>query len=79
MSKWIDCDEYLPDDDLLVLVHMPRESDPVWLGYVSSGDEEEDQDTCWVGADGMRLQQEVTHWMELPEGPVAKEVGSVRA
>jgi hypothetical protein len=67
MSEWIDCDKYLPDDDLLVLVHLPKRSDPVWLGYVSSGEEEDG--TCWVGPDGMRLTSEVTHWMELPEVP----------
>lgn len=62
--NWIPVSEHLPDDDTIVLVHVPGASEPVWIGfYVSEYDD-------WVWAEGATIVEEVTHWMPLPEPPV---------
>lgn len=54
-----ECDR--PDANMVVLVHCPTETDPVWLGYW------DDNDATWRTCDGMLL--EVSHWAEVPAGP----------
>lgn len=58
---WIKASDCLPDDDLEVLIFVPDDDEPVWIGY-HGGDE-------WYSVDAMPLGQLVTHWMDLPEPP----------
>lgn len=51
-----------PDDDQTVLIHSPRLSDAVWLGYISAGQ--------WLTVEGS-IVRDVTHWADLPAGPGA--------
>lgn len=55
---WINVNDRLPDDDLIVLVYSP-EHEPIWL--------------AWVDSDGWHLIDggpcNPSHWMPLPEGP----------
>lgn len=61
--KWIDVNVELPDDGTTVLVHIPEaNSERVWLGYL---DEDE-----WITVDAMPFTNRVTHWAELPSGPI---------
>lgn len=50
-----------PDADMIVLVHCPGQTEPIWLGYW------DDNDATWRTCDGMWL--DVSHWAELPSGP----------
>jgi hypothetical protein len=49
-----------PDDDCVVLVHVPLASEPVWLAYLNAG--------VWRWASGGRIEQPVERWTELPRG-----------
>lgn len=51
----------MPDADETVLVHCPKEDEPVWLGFFDGED--------WRTVDVECI--EVTHWMPLPEPPAA--------
>lgn len=62
-APWKDSEMEKPDADSIVIIHCPDSCEPVWLGYW------DDQNEEWYGEDGMSLR--VTHWMELPEPPVA--------
>lgn len=55
-DQWIDVNDEMPDADLNVLVFTGEE---VWIGYFD-GDR-------WRAAEAGSIQ--VTHWMEMPEGP----------
>ena len=57
---WINVDQELPDDDLVVLVFIET-SDEVWIGYKDGDD--------WRGTDAHPFVGTVTHWAEMPEGP----------
>jgi hypothetical protein len=59
--QWIPtANDTLPDTDLTVMIHMPDEDEPVWLGY-------HDGET-WRTVDAARC--EVSHWADLPEPPI---------
>lgn len=61
--KWNDVDVELPDDSVTVLVHIPEaDGEQVWPGYLD--------DDQWMGSDGMPLSVEVTHWAQMPIGPL---------
>lgn len=64
--KWHSVLLRIPDSDTIVLVHVPQNNEPVWLGYF---DGEHDR-WNWIG--GSEIEQTVTHWMELPQPPEAK-------
>ena len=53
---WIDVNDEMPDSDLTVLVFTGGET---WLGYFDGN--------VWQSVEAGAI--EVTHWMELPEGP----------
>jgi len=54
-------DSPLPDDNTAVLVHAPKCSDPVWMGYMEADE--------WYWIEGTKVPYEVTHWTHLPEPP----------
>lgn len=64
--SWISAAEQLPDSDTTVMVHAPKASEPVWLGY-HDGD-------SWFSVDGSEygneeeLIAEVVAWAEMPMG-----------
>lgn len=62
-TQWIAVADRLPNDDEIVLVLCPRESEPVWLGYID-GDTGE-----WRDVSAAWIETGVTHWMPLPESP----------
>jgi hypothetical protein len=66
--RWIATADELPDEDIIVLVFSPSESEPVWPGYFDG--QSADGDT-WRTASGHRI--EVTHWAELPTGPTVDQ------
>lgn len=61
--NWIRCNDELPDDEIIVLVALDDESEPVWLGYHDSST------GGWYTPDQSRFGCNVTHWAEMPEGP----------
>jgi hypothetical protein len=63
--EWVNVADGLPDDDTIVLMHIPGEAEPVWTGFLSSISGE------WVDPDSMRLMKQPSHWMPLPEPPGA--------
>lgn len=63
--NWIACSDRLPDDDTTVLVYLPDEDDPVWLGFY--GENECCCESVWHSVDGFSC--EPTHWAELPAPP----------
>jgi len=63
-AGWIACQDRLPDDDITVMIFMPGQSEPVWLGYHDG--------SYWydVSSDLIAWEKvEVSHWMPLPRGP----------
>lgn len=58
---WTPCDARLPDDDLVVLIAIESDSDPIWLGYYDSAI------VAWRTPDGSQLSDRVTRWAELPD------------
>lgn len=58
-DTWIPVTERLPDDDATVLIFLPKDPEPVWLGY-------SDEDG-WYSVEAVLC--EPTHWRELPEPP----------
>jgi hypothetical protein len=62
---WIPASAKLPDDEMTVMVYHPTLNEPVWLGYHNQG--------FWYTPSGEPLPENtVTHWAEMPEGPVKK-------
>lgn len=57
--QWINVQNELPDDDTMVLVYTPDESDSVWIGYVD-GD-------VWRSSEGGIIAP--TRWMQFPDPP----------
>lgn len=58
---WTDCDQEMPDDDVIVLVAVDGCSEPVWFGFYDSSIGE------WKNTENIPI--DVTHWAELPEPP----------
>lgn len=54
-----------PDDGVLVLVHCPEESEPVWIGN------HDDESGEWFTAEGKRV--DVVSWAPMPDPPEAPE------
>ncbi len=74
--EWKQVEAGLPDNDRLVLIHMPTASEPVWLGYRSEADlDNESAFTCgeagqaWHLPEGQVITDKITHWAELPAPP----------
>lgn len=66
LELWVPVAERLPDDEIVVLIHLPGRGEQVWMGY-----HEEDE---WFSHDGYRLAEDaVTHWMPLPFPPAETE------
>jgi len=61
--EWIKVSDRLPDDDVTVLIYVPDDNDPVWLGYT-------DEDG-WRYINGASCRP--THWAEIPEPPVSDQ------
>lgn len=59
---WHPVESVMPDDDKTVLIRTPSPGEPVWFGFHDSND-------GWYYTDGSKVNYEVTHWAELPEGP----------
>ena len=66
--SWIDATKERPDADSTVLIHAPKDDEPVWLGYFDG--------ESWRGVHGGVLFHQVTHWMDLPEPPTAEKGGA---
>lgn len=60
--SWISVKDNLPEEGLSVLVAIEDGAEPVWIGYLNL-------DAEWRTQEGMTFENEVTHWMELPEPP----------
>jgi len=58
---WHPVAERLPDDEILVLAHMPAAAEPVWPAYLDG--------TEWRAANGWPLPEVVRHWADMPGGP----------
>ena len=63
---WIDVDDEIPDDSMMVLVFIPEDNDPIWLGYYDSQD-------GWCGVAGMPFDVSIVAWAEMPIGPGRNE------
>lgn len=64
MNDWISVNDKMPDDETVVLVFAPEDkSEPVWLGYFVS------ELNVWSDPTGAYIDEEITHWMPLPEPP----------
>lgn len=64
MMDWKSVKEEMPDADSTVIIHAPKDDEPVWLGYFDG--------SVWRGVHGGELFHRVSHWMELPEPPATK-------
>lgn len=61
LITWTLSASQLPDDELLVMINVPKLDEPVWLGYFA-GD-------CWYLVDGVALADGVViAWADLPCG-----------
>jgi hypothetical protein len=58
---WSPVSESLPDSDTTVMIFVPADSEPVWLGFHDG--------THWRSIDNMRLRHRVHSWAHLPEPP----------
>lgn len=58
---WTPVEESLPDADLVVLVCVPKASEPVWLGYLD-GEYWRYIDGTLIESDGIK----VAGWSDLP-------------
>lgn len=61
--NWISVEDRLPHDDIVVMVYVPNASEPVWIGFYVSEDDD------WFWAEGVMIFDTVTHWMPLPAPP----------
>lgn len=64
LPKWIDADEH-PDSDRDVLIFNPSEQESWHIGYWDG--------ELWNNVPCSWAQEEITHWMELPEPPEPTE------
>lgn len=60
---WIEASEQLPDAGMLVLAYVPERGDPIVMAVW------DDEDEQWFADGVMRMHEEVTHWMDMPEPP----------
>lgn len=70
LITWTLTKSQLPDDELLVMINIPKNDEPVWFGYYE-GD-------CWYLVDGTALADDaVLAWADLPCGisDIVKEAG----
>ena len=58
-ADWKSAGDELPDADQTVLIHHPKNDEPVWLGFFD-GEQ-------WHDVDAMPA--EVSHWAPMPEPP----------
>jgi hypothetical protein len=58
---WTSCADGLPDSDTTVLIYSAESEEPVWLGFHNG--------SGWCDIEGYNLEEEVTHWADLPEPP----------
>jgi hypothetical protein len=82
--RWIRTLDELPDEGVTVLLFGDMEGEPVWLGYLDEVEEfpcdcgkciEVGRTDIWRTVDGAEIEG-VTHWAEMPCGPVmSAEVG----
>lgn len=59
--NWIDVNDELPDEGLIMIVKHLSPNEPVWLGYLDDGK--------WHTPEYGRFEGRVTHWAEMPKGP----------
>jgi len=64
MPDWIDVNDQLPDDYIIVLAHFPRGGEPVWLAYQSP-----EGWRCATSESVVAEDDQPSHWMPLPEAP----------
>lgn len=66
MSEWISVDERLPENRIAQLVWVPERRN-IYAAYF----DKEVGDGYWrvFGSYGRAIEQEVTHWMPLPDPP----------
>lgn len=60
--NWIDANQEMPDDEMLVLV--ATELKEVWPAFHEGGE--------WRDPDASKLDVGVTHWCQMPEPPNVK-------
>lgn len=65
--RWISVLDELPDAGVAVLLYHPEESEPVWPGAFEGCTAD---GFLFTTCSGNPLQSAVTHWAELPTGPV---------
>lgn len=70
--EWFAAADTQPDEGMLVLVHCPEASEPVWVGSLDARE--------WHWPDGNPIEHDVHHWAELPRGPaIAAPVSGLSA
>jgi hypothetical protein len=65
--QWIATADELPDAGVTVLIFIDGADEQVWFGYF---EEESPSGNVWTYASGMPVLEDVTHWAEVPAGPV---------
>ena len=58
--NWCDMSE-LPDPGKTVLIHVPRDDEPVWFGFWDG--------RRWHYIEGLPVRSEVRHWCRVPTPP----------
>jgi hypothetical protein len=66
---WVSVTDELPDEGVTVLLFGDFDGEPVWPGYLDEADEKAIGCDIWRAVDGMLIRG-VTHWAEMPSGPV---------
>lgn len=66
LVRWVSTADDLPDAGVTVLLFSADSSEPVWPGFF---DEEAAWGYVWRTASGNEIEW-VTHWAEMPGGPV---------
>ena len=68
--RWIRTLDELPDEGVTVLLFGDFDGEPVWPGYLDEADEMASGSDIWRTVEGTLIRG-VTHWAEMPCGPVA--------
>jgi|JI8StandDraft_2_1071088.scaffolds.fasta_scaffold175681_2 hypothetical protein len=66
--QWVSTADELPDEGVTLLLFCPEASEPVWPGFL----DEETADGCVFRTASGSIFEGVTHWAEMPAGPVAE-------